>query len=67
MRRSGEKSRGRAIGAGPEFEGFGREVLKLNANEVGVAAISGVGLVNPQAFTTFSIRAAAAAGSVTSQ
>lgn len=29
MRRSGEKSRGRAIGAGPEFEGFGREVLTV--------------------------------------
>lgn len=26
MRRSGERSGGRAIGAGPEFEGFGREV-----------------------------------------
>jgi len=46
---------------------IGREVLKLNANEVGVAAVSGVGLANPQTFTTFSIRAAAAADSVTSQ
>ena len=26
VRRSGPRSRGRAIGVGPEFEGFGREV-----------------------------------------
>lgn len=26
MRRSGARSRGRAFGVGPEFEGFGREV-----------------------------------------